>query len=152
MVLVDVVNLIVWNQLRSIVPPGTRLTSVKRPASAQLQFIVGKSKSLGYVFSEPPVLQREATWRGALDFLRSKGIKVAAPGRSNHQQGIAYDLSGTNLDRIAESVRKAAESGRITLANSPSRLLIERANNCVHVEITAAIIHNDQFVNYHHTV
>ena len=149
MALVDVGNLIVWNQLRPFLLPGTTLTSVKRPASAQLKIIVDKAQKLGYKFRRAPTVPDPASWQGALDFLRHKGFKIAAPGRSNHQSGIAYDLSGQDLDAIEAGVRKAVEKKRITLlANSRSAILQEPQNHCVHVEITSAIIYNEQFVDY----
>jgi hypothetical protein len=150
-VVVDVVNLMIWNQLRPLLPHGTKLNSVKRPAAAQLQFIVIQAQKLGYKFSHPPTLHDHSSWQGALDFLRHKGFKIAAPGKSNHQSGIAYDLSGPNLNAIEAAVRRAVEQKRITLlANSRSAILQETKNHCVHVEITGAVLYNEQFVDFPH--
>ena len=150
-VLVDVVNLMIWNQLRPLLPHGTKLTSVKRPATAQLHFIVVHAEKLGYKFSRSPTVDNQASWEGALEFLRQKGFKVAAPGKSNHQNGIAYDFSGPDLNAIESAVRKAVQQKRITLlANSRSAILQETKNHCVHVEITSAIFYNEQFVDYPH--
>jgi hypothetical protein len=76
-VLVDVVN-----QLRPLLPHGTKLNPVKRPASAQLQFIVTQAHKLGYKFALPPTVGNQASWQGALEFLRHKGFKIAAPGEA----------------------------------------------------------------------
>jgi hypothetical protein len=151
MPVVDVVNLMVWNQLAPFLPPGSKLTSVRRPPAAQLQFIVNKAKVLGYKFSIAPTLYNPPSWQGALKFLRGKGFKVAAPGRSYHASGIAYDISGPNLALIEAAVRRAVDEKRITLNKSPSAILIELQNHCVHVEIVGAVLLNDQFVNFPHT-
>ncbi|MGJ4891219.1 hypothetical protein ACQR1Y_23720 [Bradyrhizobium sp. HKCCYLRH3099] len=148
-ILVDVVNLQIWNQLSPFLPAGTKLSSVKRPAKDQLKFIVDTSKRLGYRFTREATLEDETSWNGALKFLRDKGYKVAAPGRSNHQSGIAYDLAGPDLDAIVAGVQKAVDQRRITLlAGSSSALLKEPQNSCVHVEISGAVLFNDQFVNW----
>src|SRR5689334_14917681 len=70
MSLVHTANVMVWHALKPYLPPGTRLTSVYRPASEQLAFIVRNAKKEGYVFDKPPVLLERDTWIGALQFLR----------------------------------------------------------------------------------
>jgi hypothetical protein len=75
----DVVNLMVWNQLKQCVPPSTRLTSVRRPPKAQLEFIVTQAKKHGYVFSKSPAVDDKSSWEAALALLRSKGYHVASP-------------------------------------------------------------------------
>jgi hypothetical protein len=142
---VDVVNLTVWNQIKPYLPAGTRVTSVHRPAQAQLDFIVRKARQYGFEFNKPATLKDPSSWQAALEFVRSKGYKVAAPGKSAHQAGIAYDFSGPDLPKIAAAVRRAVAEGRIKLAISKSALLIEKVNHCVHVEIVEALIHNDAF-------
>jgi hypothetical protein len=92
-----------------------------------------------------------SSWQGALDFIRDKGYKVAAPGRSAHQQGIAYDFTGPDLQRIESAIRKAVADRRITLATSKSAILVETQNRCVHVEVVGAILHNEPF-DFFHTV
>ena len=145
MSLVDTANVMVWYTLKPYLPPGTRLSSVYRPASAQLAFIVRKAKKEGYVFEKPPVLHDRDTWIGALQFLRDLDYKIAEPNKSMHQRGIAYDLVGKKLDDIEAGVRRAVKEGRITLAKTKRPILRETKNNCVHVEIEAAVVDNDQF-------
>ena len=146
MPLMDTGNWLIWQALKLYLPPGTRLTSVYRPAQAQLDFIVGAAKKRGYTFSKNPSLGDETSWQGALTFVRSKGVKVAAPGRSLHQRGLAYNLSGPNLVLIKECVLKAVAQGRIRLARgSRENPLIERTNNCVHVEIDGALLDHEPF-------
>lgn len=149
MPVVDAVNLMVWNQIRLLLPAGTVLSSVKRPASAQLAVIVSKASALGYKFARTPTVEDASSWQGALDFLRKKGFKIAAPGRSNHQSGFAYDFTGPDLQAIRSAIMKAAADGRITLANSRSALLIEHKNHCVHAEIVRATIWNEQRTDIH---
>jgi len=148
-ILVDVVNLQIWNQLSPFLPTGTKLSSVKRPAKDQLKFIVNTSKRLGYEFSREATLDDETSWKDALKFLREKGYIVAAPGRSNHQSGIAYDLAGPDLDAIVAGVKQAVDKRYITLLEgSRSALLKEPTNGVVHVEISGAVLFNDQFVDW----
>jgi len=142
---VDVVNLTVWNQIRSYLPPGTRVTSVYRPAQAQLNFIVQKAHQHGFKFTKVPIVEDPSSWQAALEFVRKKGYQVAPPGKSAHQAGIAYDLVGPDLSKIASGIRRAVADGRIKLAESKSALLIEKVNKCVHVEIVESLIHNDAF-------
>jgi hypothetical protein len=146
MALVDTGNLMVWNTLKHYLPPGTRLTSVYRPAQAQLDFIVRKAKKEGYKFTKPAVLGDRSSWIDALKFIRGKGYKVAEPGVSKHQSGVAYDLSGPDLSKIEAGVRKAVADGSITLLRtSKNPILRETTNHCVHVEIEAAIVEMEAF-------
>jgi hypothetical protein len=149
--MLDVVNLAIWYQMKPYLPAGTRLTSVRRPAEAQLRFIETTARKHGYQFSRPATVHDQSSWQGALDFIRAKGYKVAAPGRSAHQQGIAYDFTGPDLSRIESAIRKAVADKRITLAPSKSPILIETQNHCVHVEVVGAMLHNEPF-DFFHTV
>lgn len=145
MPLVDTANVMVWNALKPYLPPGTRLTSVYRPASEQLAFIVRKAKKEGYVFDTPPVLRDRDSWIGALEFLRARDYKIAEPNKSMHQRGIAYDLAGPDLGRIEKAVHRAVADRRIVLSKSKHPILRELKNHCVHVEIEAAVIDNEAF-------
>jgi len=141
----DVVNLAIWYQIKPYLPVGTKLTSVSRPAQDQLNCIVAKARKHGYIFEKQPVLHDSSSWQSALTFVRSKGYKVAAPGKSAHQHGIAYDFSGPNLSAIESAIRKAVQDKKIFLAKSRSAILREPQNNCVHVEVEGAILHNEPF-------
>lgn len=146
MALMDVGNQVVWHALKLYLPPGTRLSSVYRAPQAQLDFIVRKARRHGYRFTRPPSLNDRSTWESALQFVRGKGYKVAAPGRSAHQKAIAYDLTGPRLDRIEASVRRAVAEKRIILSRtSRSAILVEKQNHCVHVEIEAAVLDYEPF-------
>ena len=58
---VDVVNLTVWNQIKSYLPAGTTLNSVYRSPQEQLNFIVKKAKSLGFHFTNTPTVADRAS-------------------------------------------------------------------------------------------
>jgi hypothetical protein len=118
---------------------------VHRPAQAQLDFIVSKARRHGYSFTRTPLLRDRSSWQPALEFIRTKGYKVAEPGKSAHQLGIAYDFSGPDLGKIESAIRRAAADGKITLAKSKSAILLETHNRCVHVEVVGAVIHNEAF-------
>ena len=146
MAFMDSGNLLIWQALKLYLPSGTKLTSCRRPPLEQLAFVRRTAETYGYRFKAPPTVGDSQSWQAALDFIRSKGYKVAAPGSSMHEKGLAYDLSGPNLDAIASAVRKAVSQGRIRLVSgSTSNLLIERKNNCVHVEIDAGLLDFEAF-------
>ena len=65
MPLMDTGNWLIWQALRLYLPPGTRLTSVYRPAQAQLDFIVRAAKQRGYRFTKNPSLVDETSWQDA---------------------------------------------------------------------------------------
>jgi hypothetical protein len=143
---VDSGNLLIWQALRLYLPLDTKLSSVRRPAAEQLAFIKKTAEKNGFLFKTPPTLRDSDSWRPALEFIRSKGYKVAAPGTSMHQRGLAYDLSGPNLNAILEAVKKAVAQKRIhLLQGSKSNLLIEHQNHCVHVEIDSGILDFEPF-------
>ena len=138
MALMDVGNKFVWQAIKLYLPMGTKLSSVYRPAQAQLDFIVKKAQAEGYKFARPAVLNNRSSWSEALDFVRSKGYKVAEPGKSLHQQGLAYDFTGPYIQKIKAAILKAVGDGKIRLLNKSNNLIIEPINNCVHVEIEQA--------------
>jgi hypothetical protein len=139
-----IANRITWRELQQYLPQGTRLTSCLRSSEDQLKFIEEKARAHGYHFKKAPKVDDPSTWREAHQFVRNKGYKVAAPGKSAHQQGVAYDLSGADLEAIKAGVEDAVRNKRLTLVSgSPSALLIEPQNNCVHVEIAQIVLYND---------
>jgi hypothetical protein len=146
MALVDSGNLMIWQILKLYLPLGTKLTSVRRPVDEQLAFIVKTAQKNGYAFAKKPTFADSASWQPALEFLRSKNYKIAAPGKSMHQLGLAYDLSGPNLPAIFTAVQKAVAQKRIHLVEgSRSNLLIETTNHCVHVEIDGGLLDYEPF-------
>ena len=141
--LMNVINVHVWNNLKRFLPLGTKLNSVYRPAQEQFDIIVRKAHQHGFKFTKSPQLSDRSSWLPALLFLRKKGFKIAEPGKSAHQKGYAYDLSGPGLHAIEQGVRAAVKAGVITLKRgAPRPILVELANHCVHVEIEAVVLLN----------
>ena len=146
MVLMDVGNQWVLQALKFYLPPGTRLTSVYRPAQAQLNIIVQKARKEGFVFARQPTLAVKSSWVEALQYLRKRGYKIAEPGISRHQSALAYDLSGPDLPKIEAAVRQAVADKRIRLVHGARHpILIEKVNKCVHVEIEGAVLDAEPF-------
>ena len=127
----------VWLALRPHLPAGTKLTCVLRDSQHQLDVIVGYAKKEGYVFAKPPTLADRSTWFPAFEHLRSKDYKIAEPGRSMHEKGLAYDFSGPDLQKIYDAILDSAKKGRIRLVKKPNNLILEKRNRCVHAEIEA---------------
>jgi hypothetical protein len=142
---VDVVNIMIWNELKSYLPRGTILSSVYRPDEHQLKIIVDLATKEKFKFTKPPTLGDRSSWAPALAFLRSKGYEIAEPGKSSHRLGIAYDLKGPDLSKIEAGVRRAVKDGRIMLAQTPKPIRHELVNKCVHVEIVGATLLSEQF-------
>jgi len=108
----DAGNRMILQALKLYLPAGTRLTSVHRSPHQQIAFIVRTARQKGYTATRSPILGNRSTWVGALDYIRAKGYRVTEPGRSIHERGLAYDLSGPNLSDIEKAVRKAVAEGR----------------------------------------
>lgn len=142
MPLMDTGNILVWQALKLYLPPDTKLTSVRRPAEKQLDIIKQMAMQNGYSFTREPTLNDRSSWEEVLRFVRAKGYKVAEPGRSMHERGLAYDLTGPDLKKIEAAILKAATDGRIHLVRPP---LFERKNNCIHVEIDEAVLDFEPF-------
>jgi hypothetical protein len=145
MPLMDTGNYLIWQAIKHRLPPGTRLTSVYRSPADQFKFIVKAAKKHGYAFTHEPVLENRSSWINALKFIREKGYKVAEPGKSMHQQGLAYDFTGPDLQKIQAAIAKAVAEGHIRLVNKPNNLIIETRNNCVHAEIESATLDFEPF-------
>ncbi|GAB3982566.1 hypothetical protein GCM10028806_54530 [Spirosoma terrae] len=129
----------VWNILQEYLPEGTRLTSVIRTAQDQLDTIVKYARKEKFDFKQAPTLADKGTWLPALSYLRKKNYKIAEPGRSAHQKGLAFDLSGKNLKEIRQAVEKAQADGRLSI----QKIITEWSNHCVHVEVTSAQTRNE---------
>ena len=125
------------------------LTSGVRSPESQLSIIRSEAIKRGIDKKYPSI--RTATvddiesWRRAWDeLLNREGFIVNPPktttslitGRSYspspHIAGTAMDLSGADLDRIADVVRGYCQSG-----GAVSQILIERTNNAVHVGVAS---------------
>jgi len=140
----DAGNRMIWQVLKLYLPAGTRLTSVHRSPYQQLAFIIRTARQKGYTVAQNPILGDRSTWAGALDYIRARGYKVAEPGRSVYELGLAYDLSGPSLNEIEKAVRKAVTEGRIRLVR-PDGIIVEHHNGCVHVEIDGGLLDFEAF-------
>jgi hypothetical protein len=140
---VNTKNLMVWNTLKEYLPVGTRLTSAYRSDQMQLNLIISRAEAGGFHFAKTPSLADKSSWQKAYAFLRKqkdyKKRPIAPPGKSMHARGIAYDLTGPDLQKIKKDIETAVADGKIKLLQgSQSNLLIESRARCVHVEIEAA--------------
>ncbi|HXF28169.1 MAG TPA: hypothetical protein VN610_12885 [Bryobacteraceae bacterium] len=146
MPLVDVGNTLIWQCLKLYLLVGTRLTSVRRSPEDQLALIVGRARKKGYIFKRLPTVADEFSWSQAWQLVNTAENPIAKPGRSMHQKGLAYDLSGRDLNAIFAAVNKASSTGGIHLIpprrgwNNP-RL----EGGCVHVEIDSGKLDFEPF-------
>jgi len=138
-------NTLVWYALKPYLPADTTLTSVYRSQEHQLSIIVKRARHFGFRFTRPPMVGDPNSWEPALRFLRQRDPSnpVAPPNRSQHQKGIAYDLSGSDLNKIAAGVRAAADAGSIRLRPGAKNPRVEGV--CVHVEIEGASLDYDPY-------
>lgn len=129
-------NDMIWQCLKLYLPPHTILSCVYRSDEDQLAIIVDRANKRGYSFAKPPKVSETSSWIGAWHMVNTKKNPVAKPGHSTHRLGIAYDLGGPDLSKIAEAIKKAASNKAIQLA--PPRPGWENPRvegHCVHVEI-----------------
>jgi hypothetical protein len=127
------------------------LTSALRTPQDQLRLIREQAVKRGLDRLYPSILNATVdnveSWIDAWDDLLHRQKYVINPpvdacsrivpgkcyGPSPHSSGLAFDLSGADLDRVAEVVRGYCQRG------GPLRqILIERKNNAVHVGIDSA--------------
>lgn len=111
--------------IQPYVPRGTRVSSGVRSTEKQRQILRGLwAKHRGPASITDEVAQ--CRW------LSARGVKVAPPGRSNHEKGRAIDLSGAALGAIDAAVHRAkAEHPDAGIVKT----LIETKQNCVHVDL-----------------
>jgi hypothetical protein len=64
---------------------------------------------------------------------KEKGLIIARVGHSPHRTGLAFDLSGADLDAMLSVVLRCAHDneGRFPLLNT----IVERKQNCLHVNL-----------------
>lgn len=123
------------------------LTSGYRSPEDQLRIIRDQAIKRGinrqYPSIETATVDNVESWLGAWDELLNRHGYVVNPPRdassritgkryqpSPHTRGVAFDLSGADLDRIAGVVREYCRQG-----GPISQILIERTNNAVHVGV-----------------
>lgn len=123
------------------------LTSGYRTPEDQLRIIRDQAIKRGINRQYPSIgtatVDKVESWLGAWDELLNRHGYVVNPPRdacsritgkcyqpSPHTRGVAFDLSGADLDRIAGVVREYCRQG-----GPISQILVERTNNAVHVGV-----------------
>ena len=135
---------LIWQAFKWYLPPHTRLESVYRSANDQLFLIVQRAKKQGYVFHKNPVVGDIDSWNEAWKLVNTKENPIAPPGRSLHQRGLAFDLSGPDLNAIIVALKRAVADRRIhLLKGSPKNPRLE--GHCVHVEIDQGLLDSEPF-------
>jgi hypothetical protein len=66
-------------------------------------------------------------------WLKNQGMIIARVGSSPHRTGLAFDISGGNLDQMDAAVRKCAEEQPTTFPLQGT--IIERKQNCLHINL-----------------
>jgi hypothetical protein len=112
--------------LRPYLPRGTVMTSGLRSDEDQRALI-----NRMYLQKGGPANVTDINRR--LQFLRQRGVKIAAPGSSPHRTGKAFDLSGAGLSSIVAAVLKCKREKR---EFKYTKHILEPKNNCVHVEVS----------------
>jgi hypothetical protein len=118
--------------LLKFLPPGTRMTSGYRSPEKQLNLILRMARQKGFAAPTQASIEDENSWRPAFTYLRSKGILIAIPTTTPHARDEAvFDLSGPSIDAIKAGLDHAEKTGEVVF----KRILFERQNNAVHVEV-----------------
>jgi hypothetical protein len=136
----------IWNCLRPYLPPSTSLSCVYRTDQDQLDITVERATKIGYKFPKPPTVSDPGSWLQAWHLINTKRNPVARPGFSQHRLGRAYDLTGPDLSKIIDGIKKAASVRAINLA--PPRRNFENPKLegvCVHVEIIGGRMDTEPF-------
>lgn len=121
-----------WELLRPHLPQGSVMTSGARTRDDQIRIINNYWKKSNLDTKHPEVTD---------PFRRSKlliqnGWIVGPPeakGKYVHLKGSAFDVSGANIDEIAEAARRVSRDPSIPVEFS--QVLVERKNNAVHIGV-----------------
>src|SRR5262245_823795 len=126
--------------LRPYLPAETKFTSGFRTPENQLRVI--RDLALRYNSANPsdpiPIppsqmtVNSPNTWEPTLQALRARHFFVSSPKATPHATGeVVFDMSGNNLNAIREACVRAERMGLMSF----NKVLIETANNAVHVEV-----------------
>lgn len=149
----------VWEMLSPLLPPGSHCTSGYRTIEEQRNILyrfyrTRKQKILAYFLANDKTGGKESDKLSSasekyesllekvddiesedevLAAVRGSGQKIAKPGKSAHQRGLALDIGGpSSIDQLQVAVaRRVAKANPHLLSG---RVLLED-NGCVHVEI-----------------
>ena len=132
---------LVLTEISSYIPNSTMVISAFRSREKQVDIIESYARKEKYTkFSKKNIdFADKKEWRPALKYLRGKGYKIATPGHSRHETGIALDLihlpnsSRKYLVEIKKAFSKAESEGKIKILSD----IIEwgKLQKCYHVEV-----------------
>lgn len=121
-----------WLSLKPFLPQGAVMTSGLRTPEDQTRIINNYWARSGLEHRYPGV--SDPTERS--QFLIQNGWTVESPSSSPHLRGNSFDISGADLNEIAEAAKKVSNSPNIPI--DFSQILVEDKNNAVHISITNA--------------
>jgi|ETNvirnome_2_300_1030623.scaffolds.fasta_scaffold01436_7 hypothetical protein len=124
-----------WNWLKPFLPAGAVMTSGERDQASQDRVIRNYADRENITYSDLD---------DAVDQLKDKGFVIArrvstGSGRG-HGTGLAFDISGADLDRIKSSVEFVTRDSAVPVEFNPFKRgddpsIVERSNNAVHAVI-----------------
>jgi len=127
-----------WYELQklNVLPENAWMTSAIRTPEDQVRVIHNYWQSSGAAGMYPGVQDPQQMAK----VLRSMGYTINNPESTPHSSGRSFDISGADLNEIANAVMQASRQTGIKM-----RTLIEENNNSVHVDIlgqqaTASVI------------
>lgn len=133
-----------WDLLNPLLPVGSKCTSGYRNMELQRQ-ILYRLYSQTYkhrIIAKYGLKEYNSVWGDKskreddmLTMVRGVGQAIAAPGKSMHQKGRAFDIGGPSIiDPEQVRISKMVAEANPTIFSGPEKVLQER-NGCVHVEI-----------------
>jgi len=128
-----------WRLLQPHLPAGARMTSGFRTPEDQKQILNDYWKKATGKDIPKHLLKDERVWNQVSVLLKKHyGYIVAPPvarSQYGHLMGNAFDISGADLDEIADAVASVSRNPNIPVRfRNP---LVERKNNAVHVGVEA---------------
>jgi hypothetical protein len=116
-----------FEALKPTLPPGVVMTSGYRSDADQERTINNYFAS----HSGPSTITDVEARRQWLQ--SEKGLIIARVGRSPHRTGLAFDLSGADLDSMNAAVKNCAQTNEMTFPLLST--IVERKQNCLHVNL-----------------
>ena len=117
-----------YRVLQPFLPAGTVMTSGYRSDEDQASLIHRYFHSHGGPAAITDT-EKEREW-----LAETHGMVIGRVGSSPHRTGLAFDLSGAPIGEIQAAVMRCVREKPAEFHYS--RLIFERANNCVHVEVS----------------
>lgn len=120
-----------WMTLQPFLPKSAIMTSGVRTEDDQENIINAAWNKLGAEAKYP----NSSPEQKAKILTQQYNYIVSSPGKSPHQKGLAFDISGANLQKIKEAVEYVNGEAQLGVTLKP---LVEHGNNAVHVDILKA--------------